>query len=71
MYILHLKGGKLSLGIKRVDVDFSNQVARVLGSLPVKTMVDALEQTGRKVRLIGQGVPEGRLCGIFHLAFSL
>lgn len=45
-------------GIKGVDVDLSNQVVRVLGSLPVKTMVDALEQTGRKARLIGQGVPE-------------
>ncbi|RWR87575.1 hypothetical protein CKAN_01652600 [Cinnamomum micranthum f. kanehirae] len=45
-------------GIKGVDVDLSNQVVRVLGSLPVKPMVDALEQTGRKARLIGQGVPE-------------
>lgn len=45
-------------GIKGVDVDLSNQVVRVHGSLPVKTMLDALEQTGRKARLIGQGVPE-------------
>lgn len=44
-------------GIKSIDVDLSNQVVRVLGSLPVKTMADALEQTGRKARLIGQGNP--------------
>ncbi|KAL5815313.1 hypothetical protein ACOSQ4_025954 [Xanthoceras sorbifolium] len=45
-------------GIKNVEVDLSNQVVRILGSSPVKTMTEALEQTGRKARLIGQGVPE-------------
>lgn len=40
-------------------MDLSNQVVRVLGSTPVKIMTEALEQTGRKARLIGQGVPEG------------
>jgi copper chaperone for superoxide dismutase len=45
-------------GIKNVDVDLSNQVVRVLGSSPLKTMTEALEQTGKKCRLIGQGVPE-------------
>ncbi|XP_019156751.1 PREDICTED: copper chaperone for superoxide dismutase, chloroplastic [Ipomoea nil] len=45
-------------GVKNVDVDLSNQVVKVLGSLPVKTLTEALEQTGRKARLIGQGVPE-------------
>ncbi|XVF10719.1 hypothetical protein REPUB_Repub07fG0206700 [Reevesia pubescens] len=45
-------------GVKNVEVDLSNQVVRILGSSPVKTMTDALEQTGRKARLIGQGVPE-------------
>lgn len=40
-------------------MDLSNQVVRILGSTPVKTMTEALEQTGRKARLIGQGVPEG------------
>ncbi|XP_058187257.1 copper chaperone for superoxide dismutase, chloroplastic/cytosolic [Rhododendron vialii] len=45
-------------GVKNVDVDLSNQVVRILGSSPVKTMTKALEQTGRKARLIGQGVPE-------------
>ncbi|PIA49805.1 hypothetical protein AQUCO_01300504v1 [Aquilegia coerulea] len=45
-------------GVKGVEVDLSNQVVRVLGSSPVKTMADALEQTGRKARLIGQGNPE-------------
>lgn len=44
-------------GVKSVDVDLSNQVVRILGSLPVKTMADALEHTGRKARLIGQGNP--------------
>ncbi|KAI5417428.1 copper chaperone for superoxide dismutase, chloroplastic/cytosolic [Lathyrus oleraceus] len=45
-------------GIKNVEVDLSNQVVRILGSTPVKIMTEALEQTGRKARLIGQGVPE-------------
>lgn len=44
-----------------MDVDLSNQVVRVLGTSPVKILAEALEQTGRKARLIGQGVPEGRL----------
>ncbi|URD96916.1 Copper chaperone for superoxide [Musa troglodytarum] len=44
-------------GMKNVDVDLSNQVVRVLGSIPVKTMEDALAQTGRNARLIGQGNP--------------
>lgn len=42
-----------------MEVDLSNQVVRILGNSPVKTMNEALEQTGRKARLIGQGVPEG------------
>lgn len=46
-------------GIEKVDVDLANQVVRILGSSPVKTMSQALEQTGRKARLIGQGVPQG------------
>ena len=46
-------------GVKSVEVDLSNQVVRILGSSPVKSMSDALEQTGRKARLIGQGMPEG------------
>ncbi|KAH0645964.1 hypothetical protein KY284_033848 [Solanum tuberosum] len=45
-------------GVKNVDVDLDNQVVRILGSSPVKTMTEALEQTGRKARLIGQGVPD-------------
>lgn len=45
-------------GVKNVEADLANQVVRVLGSTPVKTMTEALEQTGRKARLIGQGVPE-------------
>ncbi|KAJ0049140.1 hypothetical protein Pint_15974 [Pistacia integerrima] len=45
-------------GVKNVEVDLTNQVVRILGSSPVKTMTEALEQTGRKARLIGQGVPE-------------
>ncbi|CAN6276656.1 unnamed protein product [Urochloa humidicola] len=44
-------------GIKNIEVDLPNQVVRVLGSLPVKTMLDALHQTGRDARLIGQGNP--------------
>ncbi|CAL5359956.1 hypothetical protein CsSME_00050303 [Camellia sinensis var. sinensis] len=45
-------------GVKNVEVDLSNQVVRILGFSPVKVMTEALEQTGRKARLIGQGVPE-------------
>ncbi|KAK3224743.1 hypothetical protein Dsin_004605 [Dipteronia sinensis] len=45
-------------GVKNVEVDLSNQVVRILGCSPVKTMTEALEQTGRKARLIGQGVPD-------------
>ncbi|KAJ9555380.1 hypothetical protein OSB04_009994 [Centaurea solstitialis] len=45
------------VGIKSVDVDLSNQVVRIFGSSPVKIMAEALEQTGRKARLIGQGSP--------------
>ncbi|KAI4315338.1 hypothetical protein L6164_028160 [Bauhinia variegata] len=45
-------------GVKNVEVYLSNQVVRILGSTPIKTMTAALEQTGRKARLIGQGVPE-------------
>ncbi|KAK1304824.1 hypothetical protein QJS10_CPB11g00516 [Acorus calamus] len=45
-------------GVKGVDVDLSNQVVRVVGSSSLKTMMDALEQTGRRARLIGQGSPE-------------
>lgn len=49
-------------GIKNVEVDLSNQVVRILGNSPVKVMTEALEQTGRKARLIGQGIPEGWSC---------
>ncbi|KAG9145099.1 hypothetical protein Leryth_008895 [Lithospermum erythrorhizon] len=45
-------------GVNNVEVDLTNQVVRILGSSPVKTMTEALEQTGRKARLIGQGNPE-------------
>ncbi|KAL6556811.1 hypothetical protein OROHE_006687 [Orobanche hederae] len=45
-------------GVKKVDVDLTNQVVRVLGTSPLKLLTEALEQTGRKARLIGQGVPE-------------
>ncbi|CAM8880563.1 unnamed protein product [Rhodiola kirilowii] len=45
-------------GVKNVEVDLSNQVVRVLGTLPVKTLSEALEETGRKARLIGQGIPD-------------
>ncbi|KAJ0248072.1 Copper chaperone for superoxide dismutase [Hirschfeldia incana] len=45
-------------GIEKVEVDLANQVVRILGSSPVKAMTQALEQTGRKARLIGQGVPQ-------------
>ncbi|KAL8226902.1 hypothetical protein R6Q57_016734 [Mikania cordata] len=44
-------------GIRSIDVDLSNQVVRIFGSSPVKTMAEALAQTGWKARLIGQGLP--------------
>ncbi|CAA6666834.1 unnamed protein product [Spirodela intermedia] len=49
----------LEVGVKKVDVDLNNQVVRVLGSSSVKAMLDGMEQTGRRARLIGQGIPEG------------
>jgi copper chaperone for superoxide dismutase len=45
-------------GVKSVDVDLGNQVVRVLGSATVKNLSAALAQSGRKARLIGQGLPE-------------
>lgn len=45
-------------GVKSVEVDLESQVVRILGSTPLKSMTEALEQTGRKARLIGQGIPE-------------
>ncbi|XP_073304021.1 copper chaperone for superoxide dismutase, chloroplastic isoform X1 [Primulina huaijiensis] len=45
-------------GVKNIDVDLTNQVVRVLATSPVKILTEALEQTGRKARLIGQGTPE-------------
>ncbi|XP_057812197.1 copper chaperone for superoxide dismutase, chloroplastic/cytosolic [Salvia miltiorrhiza] len=45
-------------GVKKVDVDLTNQVVRVLGNSPVKILTEALDQTGRKARLIGQGLPD-------------
>ncbi|CAM6006806.1 unnamed protein product [Sphagnum balticum] len=45
-------------GVKSVDVDLGNQVVRVLGSTTVKNLSAALAQSGRKARLIGQGLPE-------------
>ena len=49
------------LGVKKVDVDLTNQVVRVLGISPVRILTEALDQTGRKARLIGQGLPDGKL----------
>lgn len=54
-----------------MEVDLSNQVVRILGSTPVKTMTEALEQTGKKARLIGQGVPEGSPFFFFFFCFIL
>lgn len=44
-------------GVKKIDVDLPNQVVRVQGSASLKALNTALEQTGRKARLIGQGSP--------------
>lgn len=53
-----------------MEVDLSNQVVRILGTSPVKTMTEALEQTGRKARLIGQGIPDGPFPSVsFLLSF--
>ncbi|XP_031497422.1 copper chaperone for superoxide dismutase, chloroplastic/cytosolic [Nymphaea colorata] len=45
-------------GVRIVDADMTNQLVRVLGSASLRTLTDALDQTGRKARLIGQGNPE-------------
>lgn len=52
-----------------MEVDLANQVVRILGSSPVKTMTEALEQTGRNARLIGQGIPEGLLAQLVVLSY--
>lgn len=59
----------VTLGIKSIDVDLANQVVRIFGSSPVKIMAEALEQTGRKARLIGQGLPGGSF--LFPYIFSV
>lgn len=48
-------------GVKAVEVDLANQVVRILGSATVKNLTTAIEQSGRHVRLIGQGVPSGMI----------
>lgn len=58
------------LGVKNVEVDLANQVVRILGSSPVNTMTEALEQTGRNARLIGQGIPEGWLTELSVLLYA-
>ncbi|KAH9608042.1 hypothetical protein KSS87_000191 [Heliosperma pusillum] len=45
-------------GVKSIDADLSNQVVRIRGYSPLKTMEEALIQTGRTARLIGQGMPD-------------
>ena len=50
-----------------MEVDLGNQVVRILGSSPVKTMTEALEQIGRTASLIGQGVPEGWSTSFLYL----
>jgi hypothetical protein len=47
-------------GVKSVDISLENQVVRVLGSTTVKDMTAALAESGRKARLIGQGLPESK-----------
>eukprot|EP00850_Spirogloea_muscicola_P007103 SM000035S13083 [mRNA] locus=s35:319882:321862:+ [translate_table: standard] len=44
-------------GVQHVDVDLPNQVVRVLGTSTLTSLTSALEQSGRKSRLIGQGSP--------------
>jgi copper chaperone for superoxide dismutase len=46
--------------VKSVDISLENQVVRVLGSTTVKDMTAALAESGRKARLIGQGLPESK-----------
>lgn len=43
-------------GVSRVDVDLPNQVVRVQGNASLKALNEALAESGRKARLIGQGV---------------
>lgn len=47
-------------GVRSVDVDLENQVVRILGSASVKSLTAALAGSGRKARLIGQGLPESK-----------
>lgn len=41
--------------VKKVDVDLPNQVVRVRGNASLKVLNEALEQSGRRARLVGQG----------------
>ncbi len=50
----------LDAGVKSVDINLENQVVRVLGSTTVKDLTAALAESGRKARLIGQGLPESK-----------
>eukprot|EP00250_Pteridium_aquilinum_P011806 c20316_g1_i1 orf=56-1054(+) len=45
-------------GVRKVDIDLPNQVVRVQGTASLKALNEALEQTGRKARLIGQGASD-------------
>lgn len=49
-----------SSGVKSVDINLENQVVRVLGTTTVKDLTAALAESGRKARLIGQGLPESK-----------
>ncbi|MCO5559667.1 hypothetical protein L7F22_013268 [Adiantum nelumboides] len=42
-------------GVQKIDIDLPNQVVRVEGTASLRVLNEALEQTGRKARLIGQG----------------
>lgn len=50
----------LDAGVKSVDINLENQVVRVLGSTTVRDLTAALAESGRKARLIGQGLPESK-----------
>ncbi|PKI36458.1 hypothetical protein CRG98_043149 [Punica granatum] len=57
-------------GVKNIESDLTNQVVRVLGTSPVKVLTEALEQTGCRARLIGQGVPEDFLISAAVVEFK-
>lgn len=47
-------------GVNDVKTNVTDQTVRIMGTESLKSLLKALEETGRSSRLIGQGSLEGR-----------